>query len=691
MNNNHNQEPPPQDNNGPPSMVRPNGQAPRTMEELCQPSINGRVTQIDTFYNGLALSHRDTINVAAEGTFMQKIQEECYELIENMTAHHNHWDTLSIQDELSRHISSSSTTESPKTECPAIGGYTQETSYATTGNYNSRGNSYQPQGRGNNFNQAPTYQAPTHQPQTPSDFQAYMKANDAVMKNIQTQMTSLTHSNIELKNMFGLFMKINTASSSGTGSLPSNTVLNPREDLKVITTQSGVTLAGTSAPPPPFKEVDQEPKTITDQVLTESTNNVPLLVVQPSYVSTSSTHISSSKVSEVTKDMVQPSIENIQPLVTQTQVLIDEPIIALKPKPTIPYPSRVNKQKLREKDDNLALKFVEIFRNLHFELSFADALLHMPKFALMLKSLLNNKEKLFDLATTPVNESYSTVILKKLPEKLGDPNKNLSLSELTSTLMILELADRSTTRPAGISEDVFVKVGKFHFLTDFVVVDYVVDPRVLLILRRPFFRTRRALIDVYGEELTLCVNDEAITFKMRIFKRYSILILWFGYMVLTDLPLHRSSSFDQLKVKSYREMMLHFWAMKRHKLFQLAYDVHTCRMIPWLVIILEEDMCTSGTIPTTIPYTTPVITPPTTQTDTRVIPIEKPIITPTIPPSPDYTPASLDYSHASDTESNPLEDPSSGHIPPLPAVSSFLSSDDDITCNAPLRKEDVMS
>nr|GEZ57969.1 hypothetical protein [Tanacetum cinerariifolium] len=104
--------------------------------------------------------------------------------------------------------------------------------------------------------------------------------------------------------------------------------------------------------------------------------------------------------------------------------------------------------------------------------------------------------------------------------------------------------------------------------------------------------------------------------------------------------------------------------MKLHKLFQLAYDVHTCRMIPWLVIILKEDMCTSGTIPTTIPDTTPVITPPTTQTDTRVIPTEKPIITPTIPPSPDYTPASLDYSHASDTESNPLEDPSSGHIPP---------------------------
>nr|GFB40251.1 reverse transcriptase domain-containing protein [Tanacetum cinerariifolium] len=223
------------------------------------------------------------------------------------------------------------------------------------------------------------------------------------------------------------------------------------------------------------------------------------------------------------------------------------------PKPTIPYPSRANKQKLREKDNNLALKFVEIFRNLYFELSFADAVLHMPKFALIFKSLLNNKEKLFDIAMTPVNENCSAVILKKLPEKLGDLGKflipwdfpefdeclalaNLGASinlmplsiwkklyfpELTSTQMILELADRSTTRPAGITEDVFEKVGKFHFPIDFVVVDYVVDPRVPLILGRPFLRIGRALIDVYGEELTLRVDDEAITFKVGQTMKYS--------------------------------------------------------------------------------------------------------------------------------------------------------------------------
>ncbi|GJV02334.1 reverse transcriptase domain-containing protein [Tanacetum coccineum] len=87
--------------------------------------------------------------------------------------------------------------------------------------------------------------------------------------------------------------------------------------------------------------------------------------------------------------------------------------------------------------------------------------------------------------------------------------------------MILKLADRSTTRPTGIAEDVFVRVGKFHFLADFMVVEYVVDPRVPLILRRSFLRTTRALIDVYGEELTLQVGDEAITFKVGSTSKFS--------------------------------------------------------------------------------------------------------------------------------------------------------------------------
>ncbi|GJT69865.1 reverse transcriptase domain-containing protein [Tanacetum coccineum] len=125
------------------------------------------------------------------------------------------------------------------------------------------------------------------------------------------------------------------------------------------------------------------------------------------------------------------------------------------------------------------------------------------------------------------------MLLKKLPEKLGDPgkflipcnflgmDKKLSLPELTPTWITLELADRSITYPKGLAEDVFVKVGKFHFPADFVVVDFEADPRVPLILGRSFLRTGHVLIDVYGEEITLRVDNEAVTFNLDQTMRYS--------------------------------------------------------------------------------------------------------------------------------------------------------------------------
>nr|GEU41808.1 DNA-directed DNA polymerase [Tanacetum cinerariifolium] len=166
-------------------------------------------------------------------------------------------------------------------------------------------------------------------------------------------------------------------------------------------------------------------------------------------------------------------------------------------KPNIPYPSRLNDQKLREKATNQMEKFFQIFHDLHFDISFADALLLMPKFGSTIKSLLKNKDKLFELAKVPLNENCSGMLLKKLPEKL----KKLSLPELTPTRMTLELADKSITRPKGVAKDVFVKVGKFHFKA---------DPKVPLILRRSFLRAGRALIDMYREEITLRVNDESL-------------------------------------------------------------------------------------------------------------------------------------------------------------------------------------
>nr|GEV73250.1 hypothetical protein [Tanacetum cinerariifolium] len=239
------------------------------------------------------------------GTFMKRRPEECYDLIENMTAHHNDWDTSVQKSESSCSITSSSDTVKAVThnyetcggpysynDYPATVGQTQNV-YAARA-YNEGGNN---QGRNQLFqrashgqNQPPTYQAPAYQasgyqalvhqapipqPQvvTTTEFTNYMKANDAILKNMQTNMTSLINSNLELKNMFGQFIKMNTASSLGSGTLPSNTITNPKRDLKGITTQSGNAYQGpmiptTSSPP---KVVECETEVTKDTV--PPTNN----------------------------------------------------------------------------------------------------------------------------------------------------------------------------------------------------------------------------------------------------------------------------------------------------------------------------------------------------------------------------------------------------------------------------------
>ncbi|GKB95430.1 reverse transcriptase domain-containing protein [Tanacetum coccineum] len=269
---------------------------------------------------------------------------------------------------------------------------------------------------------------------------------------MQNQMTNLT-------DLLTKFMNSNTASTSGSGTLPSNTITNPKVYLKGFTTRSGVAYQGT-----------------TD-----------------SYDSSHSLN---------TKD--------VQPLVVQVQSYVpnSEPIVAPvstpkpNPKPSIPYPSRRNDERRREKANDQIEKFYEIFKDLSFEISLTDALILMPKFASTLKALIGNKEKLSEMARTPLNEHCSACLalvdlgasINLMPLTVW---KKLSLPELTPTCMTLELADRSISQPIGIAEDVDVKVGKFQFPADFVVVDFDADPRVPLILGRSFLKTRRALIDVY--------------------------------------------------------------------------------------------------------------------------------------------------------------------------------------------------
>ncbi|GKE77280.1 hypothetical protein Tco_1543400 [Tanacetum coccineum] len=184
-----------------------------------------------------------------------------------------------------------------------------------------------------------------------------------------------------LTDMLSRFVTSNTASTSGSGTLSGNTITNPKEDLKGITTRSGVAYQGPAIP--------------------SASSSSPKVM---------------NRDTEVTKDTMLPtnngSTKDVQPLVVQVQSQnpISEPdvdpVSALMPnqRKSIPFPSRRNDEKPREKANDQIEKFYEIFRDLSFEISFTDAFTLMPKFASTLKTLIGNKEKLSEMARTPLNE-----------------------------------------------------------------------------------------------------------------------------------------------------------------------------------------------------------------------------------------------------------------------------------------------
>nr|GEY79496.1 hypothetical protein [Tanacetum cinerariifolium] len=377
------------------------------------------LTQTDTFYNGLTDQDQDSLNAASSGNLFNKTIREALKIIENKSkvrsksnvsrVNTNSRDNVSKTDDridkLADQISNLVEIVNKQVIAPAKA---VEKTYVTCGGAHAyydciATDSFQPSvcAATGSYNQIHVLRG---------DFN---KQEENLMRSLNTDMRSI----------LGSFFQ-NQPSTSGT--LPSNTVPNPKE-----------------------------------------------------------------RTAQVQPPVVPISIPKLDVPRTQT-------------KPTIPYPSRLNDQKLYEKAINQMEKFFQIFHDLHFDISFADALLLMPKFASIIKSLLANKDKLFELAKVPLNENCSAMLLKKLPEKLGNP------------------ADRSITHPKGVAEHIFVKVGKFYFPTDFVVVDFEADPRVPLILGRSFLRTGRALIDVYREEITLRVNDESVTFNLNQTMRYSL-------------------------------------------------------------------------------------------------------------------------------------------------------------------------
>nr|GEW93773.1 reverse transcriptase domain-containing protein [Tanacetum cinerariifolium] len=257
-------------------------------------------------------------------------------------------------------------------------------------------------------------------------FEAYTIANDANMNNLQLKFDNFQKNQQDFQKKFEQkqddfqnqmmnFMQNLYNKLSSSSSLPSNTILNLKGEAKAITTRSGISY---KEPPIPSSGVDQQE---------------PI---------------------EETTDTELPSPKDIHPPLVQVDKPAEEPSIVIpKAKTNLPYPSRLQKKKLRENDDILAAKFMEIFRDLHFELSFVDALVYMPKFAPMFKKLLKNKDKLIELTKTPLNKNCSAVVLKKLPEKLGDPGRFLipcDFSEFDNCLALADLGASINLMPLSI-------------------------------------------------------------------------------------------------------------------------------------------------------------------------------------------------------------------------------------------------
>ncbi|GJS53348.1 ribonuclease H-like domain-containing protein [Tanacetum coccineum] len=519
--------------------------------------------QLDTFYNALNPADQDSLNSAAGGNLLERRTQDVLTIIENKSKVRNSRNKSIVSQVKSSDVNSSSSSEIAKLTHVV----NQQTSAVTTAmtailkqyqatpslasvkaveeicvtcgaavNYNQGNAGYRPPSVANQIRPPDTSnQAPIQQNQVVplSELEKIKKINEVNIKAMQAQINnvknelrnemqtsiqaSMSNQTNELKNMMASFFQMNTASTSGSGSLPSNTIANPKGELKSITTRSGLVLDGHSIPMPhPFinpEEDERAEETLTDSELTEYTIKVPPPLVQKAKPTSLKNYV----------------VHKRDPL-----------------HPNIPYPSRMNQEKQQEKDEVQIHKFWQMFKQLHINISLADALVLIPKYQKMLKSLLSNKEKLLELANTPLNENCSTVILKKLPEKLGDPGKflipcgfselkckaladlgasinlmplsvwkKLGLPELISTRMTLELANRAICTPAEIARDVFVPVGKFTFPVDFIIVDYETDPRVPIILGRPFLWTARALIDVHGEEMILCDGDERLILNMR--------------------------------------------------------------------------------------------------------------------------------------------------------------------------------
>ncbi|KAI3762510.1 hypothetical protein L1987_52940 [Smallanthus sonchifolius] len=301
------------------------------------------------------------------------------------------------------------------------------------------------------------------------------------------------------------------------GQFLGNTKPNPSGQLKAISTRSGRTL-GEVVIPESVEVEDEEP--VDEEIEMETPGKVQ-------------SRLNPASTAHTEEPQVESSAQK------QPKQVVPSPVPDLS---RAPYPSRLKNQTYSKEYG----KFLEIFKQLRINLPFIEALQSMPKYARFLKDLLKRKDRLGEVSNIPLSGGCSAVILNKVPEKLTDPGlftipclfgsdteyraladlgasinlmpysmyERLGMEELSPTRMSLSLADRSVKYPRGIVENLLVKVGKFVFPVDFVILDMEADERVPIILGRPFLRTAKAIIDVFDGKITLHVGEERVTFEV---------------------------------------------------------------------------------------------------------------------------------------------------------------------------------
>ncbi|GKA11170.1 putative reverse transcriptase domain-containing protein [Tanacetum coccineum] len=375
--------------------------------------------QLDTFYNALNSNDQDSLNSAAGGNFLDKMPRDCLRIIESKSKVRNSRnkpvvakvssststpgispDVAELKDMvkallLDKKSQASTPVKAVEESWVTCGGsHSYRNCPTTNGNvYRDNIQEYVSQAAAANYNPRNTgYRAPISNKIRPPSFPPVIQP--PAYRDPPYQAPAL----------------------QTQGSLPSNTVTNSKEDLKGITTRSGVAYQGPTIPTTSSSKVVERENEVTKDTMLP-TNNGSTKDVQPTVV------------------QVQPQVQNSEPVVISVSALMPNL------KPAIPYPSRRNDERCREKANDQIEKFYKIFKDLSFKISLTDALILMPKFASTLKALIKNKEKLSEMARTPLNEHCSAIILNKLPKKVGDPSKFLIPCDFPGMDECLALAD----------------------------------------------------------------------------------------------------------------------------------------------------------------------------------------------------------------------------------------------------------